>query len=305
MGFKDRLREKRVEANLTQAALAEKVSVTARTIQNYELGSRKPTKYEVVKKIAEALNTTPEYLLGNSGMLVLAAQEQGGAKAAREIDELVSEVSGMFAGAVSVKTRWTARCRLSPEPTGLQKKRTRSTRRKSTGKNRRKSKSGFWYRLFDIMVIPEGGGAMTPNNYQKSAAISSDAAAQEILSRLQNALGINVMDDCENLGSLKGMYCIVKRNRFIFLNKDLSPQMKRIVCAHEIGHDRLHRALAKKHGLQEFVLYDMATKPEYEANIVATEILLIPMKSSNTSTTTGTPRSRLRGQCTQTSTWLL
>ena len=121
--------------------------------------------------------------------------------------------------------------------------------------------------------------------------------------QIANALGINVMDDCENLGSLKGMYCIVKRNRFIFLNKDLSPQMKRIVCAHEIGHDRLHRALAKKHGLQEFVLYDMATKPEYEANIVAAEIL--PMKSSNTSTTTGTPRSRLRGQCTQTSTWLL
>lgn len=92
--------------------------------------------------------------------------------------------------------------------------------------------------------------------------------------QIANALGINVMDDCENLGSLKGMYCIVKRNRFIFLNKDLSPQMKRIVCAHEIGHDRLHRALAKKHGLQEFVLYDMATKPEYEANIVAAEILL-------------------------------
>lgn len=64
--------------------------------------------------------------------------------------------------------------------------------------------------------------------------------------QIANALGINVMDDCENLGSLKGMYCIVKRNRFIFLNKDLSPQMKRIVCAHEIGHDRLHRALAKK-----------------------------------------------------------
>lgn len=92
--------------------------------------------------------------------------------------------------------------------------------------------------------------------------------------QIANALGINIMDDCENLGSLKGMYCIVKRNRFIFLNKDLSPQMKRIVCAHEIGHDRLHRALAKKHGLQEFVLYDMATKPEYEANIVAAEILL-------------------------------
>ena len=50
MGFKDRLREKRVEANLTQAALAEKVSVTARTIQNYELGSRKPIVKYVQKR---------------------------------------------------------------------------------------------------------------------------------------------------------------------------------------------------------------------------------------------------------------
>lgn len=98
MEFKDRLREKRLEANLTQAALAEKISVTARTIQNYELGTRKPMKYEIVKKLAEALDTTPEYLLGNSGMLVLAAQEQGGAKAARDIHALVSEVTGLFAG---------------------------------------------------------------------------------------------------------------------------------------------------------------------------------------------------------------
>ena len=51
MGFKDRLKEKRVEANMTQAALAEKVSVTARTIQNYELGTRKPTKYDIVKNL--------------------------------------------------------------------------------------------------------------------------------------------------------------------------------------------------------------------------------------------------------------
>ena len=98
MGFKERLKEKRLEANLTQIQLAEKISVTARTIQNYELGTRKPTKFEVVEKLAEALNTTAEYLLGQGGMLVLAAQERGGFKAAKDIDELVSEVSGMFAG---------------------------------------------------------------------------------------------------------------------------------------------------------------------------------------------------------------
>ena len=37
MGFKERLKEKRLEAGLTQAELAEKVSVTTRTIQNYVL----------------------------------------------------------------------------------------------------------------------------------------------------------------------------------------------------------------------------------------------------------------------------
>ena len=98
MTFKDRLRRKRIEANLTQAQLAAKISVSARTIQNYETGIRKPTKYETVEKIAEALNTSAEYLLGQKDVLVLAAQERGGAKAARDIDELVSEVTGMFAG---------------------------------------------------------------------------------------------------------------------------------------------------------------------------------------------------------------
>lgn len=92
--------------------------------------------------------------------------------------------------------------------------------------------------------------------------------------RIAKELGITVLDDCDNFGPLKGMYRIIKRNRFIFLNKDLSPEMKRIVCAHELGHDQLHRHLATSAGLQEFSLYDMRTKPEYEANIVAAEILL-------------------------------
>ena len=39
MGFKERLKEKRIEAGLTQVELAKKAGVTARTIQNYELGS--------------------------------------------------------------------------------------------------------------------------------------------------------------------------------------------------------------------------------------------------------------------------
>lgn len=98
MGFSERLKEKRKSAGLTQAELAEKAGVTARTIQNYELGARKPSNIVTVQRIAEALHTTTEYLLESSEMYVLDAQEKGGAKAAREIEKLVEEVTGLFAG---------------------------------------------------------------------------------------------------------------------------------------------------------------------------------------------------------------
>ena len=69
-----------------------------RQIQNYELGSRKPSNMVTMQKIADALNTTTEYLLGSSGTYVVETHEKGGTKAAKDIEELVSEVTGMFAG---------------------------------------------------------------------------------------------------------------------------------------------------------------------------------------------------------------
>lgn len=50
--------------------------------------------------------------------------------------------------------------------------------------------------------------------------------------------------------------------------------MLRIMYTHELGHDRLHRNMAKTTPIHEFMLYDMKSKPGYEANIVATEILM-------------------------------
>lgn len=98
MTFKERLRKKRQEAGLTQAELAKKVSVTDRTIQNYELGTRKPQTMKIVSDLAIALGTTPDYLLGTAETYVVEAREKGGRKAAKDIDELVSEVTGLFAG---------------------------------------------------------------------------------------------------------------------------------------------------------------------------------------------------------------
>ena len=98
MAFKERLKEKRKEAGLSQAELAVLVGVTSRTIQNYELGTRKPQNVEVVQKLADVLNTTTDYLLGNADRQILAAYVRGGSKAARDVEELVSEISGLFAG---------------------------------------------------------------------------------------------------------------------------------------------------------------------------------------------------------------
>lgn len=98
MDFKDRLKQKRSEAGLTQAELAEKIGVTSRTIQNYELGDRIPSNLKIVEKLADTLGTTIEYLLGKGGRLIIEAHEKGGSKAAWDVDELVSEVQGLFAG---------------------------------------------------------------------------------------------------------------------------------------------------------------------------------------------------------------
>lgn len=141
MSFKDRLREKRLEANLTQVQLAEKVSVSARTIQNYESGTRKPTKYDVVEKIAAVLGTTPEYLLGQSGMLVVAAHEKGGSKAARDIDELVSEVTGMFAGGRLSDEALDGAMKALNEAIGSPKRRTRNILRRNTVRGQANSKA--------------------------------------------------------------------------------------------------------------------------------------------------------------------
>ena len=70
------------------------------------------------------------------------------------------------------------------------------------------------------------------------------------------------------------MYKYLKKNRFAVINENLDPFTKTLVCAHELGHDILHQNLARKVCLQEFILYDMKSRPEYEANLFASEILL-------------------------------
>ena len=60
--------------------------------------------------------------------------------------------------------------------------------------------------------------------------------------QLCQAIGVEVF--YADLGSLKGMYKYLKKNRFAVINENLDPFTKTLVCAHELGHDILHQNLA-------------------------------------------------------------
>jgi transcriptional regulator with XRE-family HTH domain len=98
MDFKQRLKDARQFAGLTQEELAKRSGLASRTIQGYERGVRTPQRFQNVVAIAKALDVSPEYLLGDDGMLIVDAHERGGSRAARDIASLVTEVSGLFAG---------------------------------------------------------------------------------------------------------------------------------------------------------------------------------------------------------------
>ncbi len=85
-------------------------------------------------------------------------------------------------------------------------------------------------------------------------------------------LGVNVR--YKDLGSIKGIYTFYKRNRFIVVNSLLCDDEKKIVCAHELGHDLLHRNMAKNAHLYDAHLNDLSLKPEFEANVFAAELLI-------------------------------
>ncbi len=63
--FKDRFKQLREEAKLTQIQLADKLGISKGTIGNYESGIRKP-RLEDLECIADFFNVDTDYLLGRT-----------------------------------------------------------------------------------------------------------------------------------------------------------------------------------------------------------------------------------------------
>lgn len=98
MKFGDRLKQKRLEAEISQQELAKITGISARSVQNYESNKRYPNSLAITVKLAEALGTTSEYLLAEEGQYIIEAEKKGGAKARRDVETLVGEMRGLFAG---------------------------------------------------------------------------------------------------------------------------------------------------------------------------------------------------------------
>jgi Zn-dependent peptidase ImmA (M78 family) len=73
---------------------------------------------------------------------------------------------------------------------------------------------------------------------------------------------------------LLGMYTCRWGQGIIIINDNLDVPTKRIVIAHEIGHNELHSELAKEDGLMEFSFLNITNITEYEANAFAAHLLL-------------------------------
>lgn len=80
----------------------------------------------------------------------------------------------------------------------------------------------------------------------------------------------------DDFQDLLGMYTVVLKRRCIFLRSDLDTWTKRLVLAHELGHDLLHRDQAEEACFQEYHLAQTSSPMEYEANTFAAFLLIPP-----------------------------
>lgn len=121
--------------------------------------------------------------------------------------------------------------------------------------------------------MPEGDDSLIASNeiFSEAEKLIGKCGTRNPL-KIANETGIKVLH-CK-FEDLLGMYTYRLKNRIIILNDNLSYYSEQIVAAHELGHDRLHRELAKEGSFKEFGLLNTKHISEYEANAFAAHLLM-------------------------------
>ncbi len=98
MTFGEKLQQARKAKGLSQADLAKLAGVGRKTIINYEQGTTYPQNRSIYKKLAEILDVDADYLHNENDDFIADAQAMHGTRGRRQAQELMSEVTGLFAG---------------------------------------------------------------------------------------------------------------------------------------------------------------------------------------------------------------
>lgn len=98
MKFGEKVKKARTDLGMSQETFAKAIGVSLRTVTNYETGDRHPKKRELYAKMAEVLKVDVNYLLTEDEAFILDAAGKYGPSGSRQAQELIAEVSGLFAG---------------------------------------------------------------------------------------------------------------------------------------------------------------------------------------------------------------
>lgn len=98
MSFGKTVRELRKQQKLTQVELGKLIGVSDRTIIKYEDTESHPKKRETYYKLAAVFGVDVNVLLTDNTNFVLESKEKYGLHGAKQAQNLVKQMSGLFAG---------------------------------------------------------------------------------------------------------------------------------------------------------------------------------------------------------------
>lgn len=83
---------------MSQAQLAQELSVALRTVSGWENQNRYPKKRELYQNLADILGCDISYLMSEEESFITEASEQYGSRGAKQAQQILEQAAAMFAG---------------------------------------------------------------------------------------------------------------------------------------------------------------------------------------------------------------
>lgn len=98
MTFGEKVKTLRTTKKMSQAQLAQELSVALRTVSGWENQNRYPKKRELYQNLADILGCDISYLMSEEESFITEASEQYGSIGAKQAQQILEQAAAMFAG---------------------------------------------------------------------------------------------------------------------------------------------------------------------------------------------------------------